>query len=1741
MNKYIYNSVGTLIYKAMKRFVFFLFTSASVISIAQNTYYTRGAGGNWSNPNTWSTAGCNGAAASSVPGPLDNVIICNSNGGGAVTVTVDGNYTCNNLTIGNGNNDCYLNVAGTYTLAINGDLKINNTCNNQTYRLNVGNGVVNINGTFSQWCTTNGNNQIWIGQGKIVFNPAVNQTTNNQFIRFYDAGTIVFNNGFSSNQNNNQFQTVTNAQIWFKGNYTQTTNTMDFTMGQTQFPIVYFDCIGCNINNTSRVDFGDVIIYDNAVVGTSGGGNLNITGNLILNANSTFNLSKNVPGNVSFVRSINDIILNSGSTFNIAGGVTYIQSAGNWINNGGTLNASAPTIVRFEGIGNFIGGTSSTTFPHLQFGNTLNNVYYQINQNISCQNLILDADNSARNVVINSYSVQVNGDLIINQPTNNNTNLVSVNGGTLNVSGNLNFSGGTNSNTQVGKLIVNSGLGTINGNITWMGNNTVLSEVIEVNTGTLNLQQDVSAPYNSGVFNITGPGVLNFNGTTAVSLNLNGTGGANPAQLNTVFGSTVTFAKGVSNSNTPLTFANGSYQIFTGNGTITLNATISFGNFVINSGVNVTPTNDFSVQNDWINLGGTFIHNNRRVTFNGTSTQYINKTGGETFYNVTSNSTGAILLNNDVTILNNLTMTNGNWNVNGNLLILGNGGASTLNRTAGIIYGGEFRRYWPAGAAISSTAGNFYGLFPIGTSTEYRPVQINSTAAPTTAGYIGAYHTDAYTATDGSWAANDGMGSTVQRMHDQRTTITNTGVGGGTYNLDVSFTALSSVGTLTDMRLMPYLANGIGTHAAATGAVSSPTVKRTGLTIAQLPNTWAVGTINKDPVAGTPLRQPYYSRKTGNWSDVTAGNATWSTDPVSLVSCDCKPTPGSLVVIKTGHVVTLDIPVTANPNGPIDYLVIENGGSLVGTQDITINYDMEVQGTGNFAPTGGAWLIKRDLNITGSSVSSTSSSATLTVGRHFNMSGNGSLTLNNHLIIGSASGGDFVLNGTINASTNNIQLVASGGSKNISGTGIINGTGTFSITAAGASILAGSSLTIQPNIVISGAITVVNNGTITAINNISGTVLGSTWDNASNSKLIIAGVLLTTGTLKANAVPNIVEYNSGPTILFSKIVKTPTPNTYHTLVISNNDSRRANANLIISGNLIIKDNASFWDNSNSITGTGGLIIQGSTPIFSITSNTNPVPSLNGLYSLTSGIIIFGLNGNQNIRGLNGPVPSAYYHVEFGTNGTKTLQGPILVQKDITISGTNTVLDVKNGFNYKITLGGKWNVTAINNTDHFIERVGEVEFNGTNLQTIDWGANDNTRQFYKLTINNSAPSAAVQILGTNPTSVAANINFIDGHLITNSYTSPNLVIKDNATVTGASDSSHVKGAVVKEGNDAFTFPVGKGIPTAGVAMYAPISISAPSSTTDRFVAEYFFQNPHLAGYDTSLHDLTLNHISGCEYWILDRLSGASSVSVTLSWYSPNATTFDPRSCGVTSLPDLAVARWDGSMWRDHGNGGTTGTTASGTIKSAGLVSSFSPFTLASKTGGGTNPLPIELVDFTGYPRDGYVELYWKTATQINNDYFVLEKSKDGSNWQQLVVVKGAGTSYVPMEYIETDMQPYEGFNYYRLKQVDYDGSYTYSKIIAVEYKRIAKSIEPVLYPNPVERGQSLNIQFGTLVAEALVVLRDMQGREVFSKVIVFEENNTLYAIPIDEKIEPGVYVVIASSNRNVLFSRKVIVK
>jgi len=364
--------------------------------------------------------------------------------------------------------------------------------------------------------------------------------------------------------------------------------------------------------------------------------------------------------------------------------------------------------------------------------------------------------------------------------------------------------------------------------------------------------------------------------------------------------------------------------------------------------------------------------------------------------------------------------------------------------------------------------------------------------------------------------------------------------------------------------------------------------------------------------------------------------------------------------------------------------------------------------------------------------------------------------------------------------------------------------------------------------------------------------------------------------------------------------------------------------------------------------------------------------------------------------------------------------------------------------------------------------GTALFDGTVAQNInDALGTSATPDFYNLQVNKSAGDVTLNM----PIRVRTTISLTSGNIISSSTNL--LTMADNATVSAVSNASYVSGPVEKVGNDAFTFPVGDS------SYYRPISISAPTNTSHAFRAQYFETNPHPT-YNNTLKDASIDHISQCEYWILNRIVGSSNVTVTPSW--------DVNSCGVTNLANLVVARWNGTMWKDHGNGGTTGNTTAGTVATAAAVTSFSPFTLASTTI--NNPLPIELVSFNAKLNTDIVNLDWTTASEINNDYFTIEKSKDGIIWEIVSKQNGAGNSNTIINYADVDNNPYEGISFYRLKQTDFNGKYVYSNLVSINN---SNKIPVTAYPNPVKDILTLS----NLNTNDIIKIYNASGQIVFS--------------------------------------------
>lgn len=108
------------------------------------------------------------------------------------------------------------------------------------------------------------------------------------------------------------------------------------------------------------------------------------------------------------------------------------------------------------------------------------------------------------------------------------------------------------------------------------------------------------------------------------------------------------------------------------------------------------------------------------------------------------------------------------------------------------------------------------------------------------------------------------------------------------------------------------------------------------------------------------------------------------------------------------------------------------------------------------------------------------------------------------------------------------------------------------------------------------------------------------------------------------------------------------------------------------------------------------------------------------------------------------------------------------------------------------------------------------------------------------------------------------------------------------------------------------------------------------------------------------------------------------------------------------------------------------------------------------------LPVELTGFSGKTQDASILLSFSTATESNNDHFVVERKADAGLFQEIGQVRGAGTTQVPQEYTFTDEKPLNGLNYYRLRQVDYDGSEAFSPIIRVNFSGAGQIL---LAPSP----------------------------------------------------------------------------
>lgn len=529
-----------------------------------------------------------------------------------------------------------------------------------------------------------------------------------------------------------------------------------------------------------------------------------------------------------------------------------------------------------------------------------------------------------------------------------------------------------------------------------------------------------------------------------------------------------------------------------------------------------------------------------------------------------------------------------------------------------------------------------------------------------------------------------------------------------------------------------------------------------------------------------------------------------------------------------------------------------------------------------------------------------------------------------------------------------------------------------------------------------------------------------------------------------------------------------------------------------------------------LNGTTPLTAQCAT--LSLTSNNAVQPTLtinNGRQLVVSGgasiirtatatpISITVLNGSFTSASLTllGSAPAAQNAIFYNQAPANTVQ----VNGDVQLLSGGSL----NLINGSLNLTGNFrDMDALAAGTAFFELNSTVLFNGGGPQSI---MTTGFEEFFSsLRVNKSADDLTLSA----PITVSGNLDLLQGRVFSSSTNLLSVGMLGSAT--NASNSSFVSGPVEKVGNTSFTFPIGKN------TNYRPASLTGVTGLANHsFIAEYFpapLPNPPAVLFGPTLAP-TLDHISECEYWQIDRSFGTPNAFVTLSWDAAS-------SCGVTLPADLRVARWNGTLWEDRGNSGTTGTLLSGTVISGTQQTQFSPWTLASVSA--QNPLPIELMYFLARPDGSLVKLDWATASELNNDRFTVERSADGITFQPVLARPGAGNSSSVIEYTDHDRAPLPGVSYYRLRQTDIDGVSTVSPIVAVRFDASSSTPLQVLY------GSDELIAVHSFSTGARYEFMDLMGQVVRSGAIT-QEGRTALAV---DDLAHGAYVLRISDGQRV---------
>ena len=575
--------------------------------------------------------------------------------------------------------------------------------------------------------------------------------------------------------------------------------------------------------------------------------------------------------------------------------------------------------------------------------------------------------------------------------------------------------------------------------------------------------------------------------------------------------------------------------------------------------------------------------------------------------------------------------------------------------------------------------------------------------------------------------------------------------------------------------------------------------------------------------------------------------------------------------------------------------------------------------------------------------------------------------------------------------------------------------------------------------------------------------------------------------------------------------------------------------LTISGTGSVSSDKYFynaWDANGTITINGGTLTVGGIfnngrtgPFTGNINQTTGTLNANSLMYIEYGST-FNVTGAADIN-----VANSLYIGSGSTVGTVNLfhdDANLETNNSLTIYA-GSILDCEDGgigYSPEIYVDNDWT-----NNGTFEPGNSLVVFDGNTNQNITTGGD----LFYNLTMNNI--STGITLL--DDATVSNTLTLTDGvistgsnYLILSSFTAADLqpTIPTNASFVNGNLRRYIA-----DNTDIYAFPCGNG--TAPTDFYLAELING-NLTGITYIDSKFGAACAGGALNVTEETTPYTSVSAEGVWTLDP-DGAPGGNYDLKCYIANfAGLSDNQFTILTRLSGSCnAAQWDCAPcgFGDPGintNGNAGRMVGDGYALRLGF-NSFSEFGI----GRSSAPLPIELLSFTAKCNDEKIELSWSTASETNNDYFTVEKSLDGIYFEEIAQINGAGNSSTIQYYmfIDNELPPATATIYYRLKQTDFDGNFSYYDIVAVNCE--SRMSDFSIKPNPAK--DVLIVTFNqTSDSDAIIKIYDLRSKLVYSKR--FKTTKGTNNINLDvEKFSKGTYFLhlINSDVYQALFIKK----